>query len=175
MRIRSMFVGLLLVGCQTAPDTQQGGSRLKVVVKHYVGDDGSSYDVSSGGYHDTQLNVDCYVSTAEDHILRCLPNTDAYVPDNYFTDAACTQKASVASAYSSGTGCSQAPTYAVQGVQAGCDYLEHVFQIGAQYSGNLYQSNSSNCSPVAPSPQVQLYSVGSEIAASTFVAFKQQQ
>ena len=152
---------------EAAADPNQSGSRLKVNV--YVGADGSK--LVTGSLHDTQLDVDCGYVLAADGSMRCLPSGAGW--SGVFADPACTQPiAAVAK------GCS-APAYARIAVPTGtCQTTTgaHVYSIGAPLgSAGAFYLTGQTCSAYSGTPlstlenDEDLYSVGNEVAASTFV------
>jgi hypothetical protein len=166
--------GMSLLDALTDPvpaakaDTTQSGSRLKA--KYYVGSDGSK---QFAGWHDSMLNVDCGFSLASDGTTRCIPTTATLVLA-WFSDSGCSQPL----AWVTSKGCAPA-TYAAQGIApiapACTTYSSRVFQVGAAYSGAIYTGTPANCSEqpdggAALRATYDFYSVGSEVAPSTFVA-----
>ena len=149
-------------------DTTQSGSRLKA--KYYAGSDGSK---QFAGWHDSMLNVDCGFSPASDGTTRCVPS--GATTQLFFSDSGCAQ----ALAYIPATGCNS-PPYALVTVPAsatpGCaSYFERVLQVVGAYSGAIYTGTPANCSEQPDGGAIwratyAFYTVGSEVAPSTFVA-----
>jgi hypothetical protein len=142
-------------------DVEQSGSRLKA--KHYVGVDGSS---AFAGWHDSQLNVDCYYETAADGVLRCLPAGGAGVGP-FYSDAGCTTLLALSS-----KACA-APQYAQQIDTATCPSTPtyHVFAVASPFTGTVYEGTPATC-PAAPSTVLQaynLYTIGPEVSPTQFL------
>lgn len=145
-------------------DTTQSGSRLKA--KYYVGSDGSKQFI---GWHDSMLNVDCAFVLASDGTTRCMPYyPEAALIATYFSDSGCTQALALVA-----TGCTP-PIYGSQsqaGMGGACATgFDRILQVGAAYTGASYTGAPASCI-ATPSPSAYvLYSLGSEVAPSTFVA-----
>jgi hypothetical protein len=140
--------------------------------KYYVGSDGSK---QFAGWHDSMLNVDCVFLLASDATTRCLPfGGNATIIGGVFPDSGCTQPLAVTS-----KGCAPA-TYAYQvntlSAASGCATESfRIFQVGGAYSGAIYTGTPANCSEQPDGGATyratdDFYSVGSEVAPSTFVA-----
>jgi hypothetical protein len=145
-------------------DTNQSGSRLKA--KYYVGTDGSR---QFSGWHDSMLNADCNFYPASDGSTRCMPGTPA---SSVFSDAGCAQRAMGVT-----KGCvPEAYALVVNTVNAGSTcgaYFYRVFPVGGLYSGTLYTGTPTTCTAggtASAQPTIDYYSLGSEVALSTFVA-----
>jgi hypothetical protein len=141
-------------------DSNQSGTRLKV--KYYAGADGSK---AFAGFYDSQLKVDCYFGQAADGTTRCIPVPGATFV-GYYADAACTQPLIAATA-----GCAQ-PAYASKS-DTGCGASTvHTFQVGSPFAGNsTYFLSGATCSGPSPTPSgISYFSLGSEMAANSFVA-----
>lgn len=158
---------------------QQGytaGSRLKV--KYYEGNDGSEEALN---FYDSVMNTDCYFSKAADGVTRCIPSGQAvggmgYVGTGAFSDSNCTVPLGYAQ-----IGCT--PTYINQTdntVTQTCTspgYPVHVYNAGSQFTGTTIYTKASSTSACTSqlastytSIGYNLYSVGSEIAASSLVS-----
>jgi hypothetical protein len=140
-------------------DSTQSGTRLKA--SYYVGSDGSK---TFSTMHDNQLNVDCSFATASDGTIRCLPTGGASV-GSYYADSGCSQ--ALAYAY---VPCGSTPSYATQylGSSGRCNgYMSHLFPVSGAFSGTVYSGAPSSC--VATTTPYSVYSIGSELAPSTFV------
>ncbi len=139
------------------------GSRIKARVVSSA--DGAK---SFAGFYDTQLGTMCSFNHAADDTLRCLPPLVAYI-GSYYSDSGCATPLAYA------TGC--APTYAYK-TEAAVTCVDtgyslgntryHVYSIGAAYSGTVYAGSPGSCNTTTPSYPV--YTIGSEVAASTFAA-----
>ncbi|HEY2743872.1 MAG TPA: hypothetical protein VGL86_04595, partial [Polyangia bacterium] len=99
---------------------------------------------------------------------RCLPPLVAYI-GVYYADSGCSTPIAYA------TGCAPAYAYkaetAVTCVDTGYSNSNtryHIYSIGAAYAGTVYAGSPGSCSTTTPSYPV--YSVGSEVPASTFAA-----
>jgi hypothetical protein len=130
--------------------TTASGSRLKTVVA--TGSDGARM---GAGWHDAALGVDCYVYTANDGVVRCIPSQMAYA-GYYYSDAACSKPL----VYSAGC---NAPQYA-ETVACGGDYYE----VGALYTGTVYYDTGTSC--ITTTMSLPTYERGAVVSASTFVA-----
>lgn len=148
-------------------DTNQSGSRLKA--KNYVGSDGSKQFI---GLHDSVLNIDCSFLPASDGTLRCM---SIGVPTGIaYSDPGCAQPLAYVT-----KGCTR-PSYAYQGVTTSngpCGtYFYRIFQVGEPYAGPLYTGFPTSCAAFAvasttyPRSTFELYSLGSEVPPSAFVA-----
>jgi hypothetical protein len=147
-------------------DGSQSGSRLKV--KYMAGADGSR--VPYGGLRDSMLNVDCSFLPAVDGTMRCFPIGGASA-SSFFVDQNCTQLLAYI-----GKGCAKTP-YATASAPSGGACTEtryRVFSVGAPFMGmTFYQLSNGICtgSPASNlSASYDLYAVGAEVPASTFVA-----
>jgi hypothetical protein len=131
-------------------DGYRSGSRIQLSTVTTA--DGARWPT---GYHDAQLGVDCYVITAGDGALRCVPSAMAYV-DGYFADASCSTPLALA------VGC-VAPAFAETTSGSGASY----YRTGAAYSGATYYGSGSSCTEIA-APTFPLYRLGAPVPARTF-------
>lgn len=153
-------------------DPNQGGSRLKARV--YVGADGSRL---VSGMRDTQMNVDCTYQVAADGNTRCLPTSLAFTRlSTTSIDAACKT-----TLYRAAKGC-ESETFITSLVvsETACGPARvSVFSHGSKYeAGPLYIGGGAGggCSLADAAyldglkQQYDLYPLGAEIPATTFVA-----
>jgi hypothetical protein len=145
-----------------AADPNMSGTRLKT--QRYVGADGSSAFL---GMYDSQLGVPCSFSIAADGTSRCLPGYSAAAIATFFADSGCAQRIGYAS-----PGCAS-PKYAYWSDTSSCLPIPttHIYSIAGPYSGTLYSGSPGACTaePSLAASYIMLYSLGSELAASTFV------
>jgi hypothetical protein len=153
-------------------NVNQSGTRLKA--NNYVGSDGSKQFIS---WHDTTLNIDCQFGPASDGTTRCMPigTGVAGFAAVYFSDSGCSQPV----VYASPKGCAS-PTFASRNqTRAGvCGaYFSQFFSVGSAYTGTIYTGTPANCTAQSndggtgdPRSTIDFYSLGSEIAPSTYVA-----
>ena len=149
-------------GTGGAPD-YTSGTRIKARVISTA--DGAK---AFAGYYDTTLSTACSFQRAADDTLRCLPTTNSYL-GTFYADSGCSTPLAYA------TGC--APTYAYQTEATttcvdtgygGSSARYHVYTVGAPFAGQAWSGTPGACNmTTAPYP---LYSVGSEVPASSFAA-----
>ncbi len=142
-------------------DQTQSGSRLKA--EYYVGADGSkqwdySFQDSARG------NERCSFLTAADGSIRCLPS--GISAGIFFSDANCTETLAYAV-----TACGATPAYATSMIATSAcpaKYEYHLFTVASKYTGTVYSGSPGSCTAYTSFPYAA-YSIGSEIAPSSFV------
>jgi hypothetical protein len=140
------------------------GSRLKP--KYRVADDGAK-EYFAGVWYDSQRSEDCSFITAGDGVQRCLPQGAGF---GFYADSGCSMPVAAVQ-----TGC-DAPKYAVHTVANTCGDNPggvHVFAAGAPATvSTVYAMSGTSCFAVgqASATGYDYYNVGTELAATTFVA-----
>ncbi|MFO0588813.1 MAG: hypothetical protein U0441_14785 [Polyangiaceae bacterium] len=142
------------------------GSRLKA--KYRVGEDGSKSYLPYVWY-DSQRKEDCGFALAADGKERCLPvGTYNAAPGIYFSDAAC----SISLALALYPGC-DVKYVAGSKTNVSCQFTStetQLFTLGAKANlATVYVKSGANCISTS-GMGVELYEVGPEIPASSFVA-----
>jgi hypothetical protein len=150
-----------------APD--QPGARLKA--RYLEADDGSRQFL---GWYDPARDASCRFTVASDGAWRCLPEGAA--SGTFFADSSCTTPLATVP-----KGCA-APAYVTVRQASSCassEFSERVFAIGDRFTASLaYWVAGSACAPTTSgdfsfSPY-DLYTVGDEIPASSFVGATSQ-
>jgi hypothetical protein len=139
------------------------GSRLKP--KYRVADDGAK-EYLAGLWYDSQRGEDCSFATAADGVERCLPQGAGF---GFYGDMGCTMPIAAVQ-----SGCA-APKYAVHTVATACgdDLGVHVYAAGAPATlTTVYAQSGHSCfaAGTASASGYTYYSVGAEVAATSFVA-----
>lgn len=142
------------------------GSRLRV--RYLAGADGSREFI---GFFDNQRNENCLFGggsiRASDGAIRCLPSDAvSFQATFYFADAACKER--LAAALKSEC----FPKYAAIYSSSQCPKTETIYPVLSSWSGSpVYYVNASAQCVVYPGSltSYNLYTVGDEIAPSTFV------
>jgi hypothetical protein len=136
------------------------GSRLKAYYR--TGDDGSKAYIPYVWF-DSQRNEDCAFQTAADGVSRCMPTAYA---TTQFTDAACMNPVVWMPTCSS-------PKYASYSDATQCPSLPHIYPVGAVLTTptTVYFKSGNVCTMTTPfgTPGYAYYSIGAEIAPTTFV------
>lgn len=152
----------------TTPDTNgparnESGSRLTAT--YLDGEDGSRAFV---GFYDTIRKEDCSFQLAGDGKMRCMPAAANLVDGSgYFADAECTkQLAHVVTATSCGAG----PRYAAVWDYGACPAPSvRIFEIGEQYTGDIYSSDGS-CTAIPRPATLTFYELDDAVRTSEFAA-----
>mgnify|MGYP001313598482 CR=1 FL=1 len=111
------------------------GSRLRARVLH--GDDGAAQFY---GWHDSELDVDCYFQQTSDGQTRCIPAIGG--SSGYFADPACTiPVVGVASCVAPGA------RYAYVSRAVGCSTVFDIHKIGAEVTGPTVYYGIAGCTP----------------------------
>jgi len=110
------------------------------------------------GFYDTQLKVDCAVTTAEDGVQRCLPARDH--GSLYYSDPACSK--AVTAVFDD---C--AAPY-VGGLAGSCGIALHASTSVTSSATTLYDNASGSCAVVSVAPKA-LYEAGPKLDPTGFV------
>jgi hypothetical protein len=153
-------------GSGAAPD-YASGTRIKARVQSTA--DGAK---AFAGFYDTSLSTACAFNRAADDTLRCLPTTYAYA-GVYFGDSGCTTPI----AYSS-FGCAPAYAQRAETVSSCVDIgyystnaRQRIYSITGAYGGAMVWSGMPGaCNGSTTPATLSFYTLGSEVAASTFAA-----
>lgn len=142
----------------TVMGVYESGDRLKM----RVGDspDGARHFI---GWFDEELGIACAFATATDGAQRCLPAVAMNVA-SFFADDGCTQPLGFHNP------CSTSPEY-MRRVDV-CTGEQDIYRVGPAFTGQAYQGSPGSCFAVTPNA-VELYTLGAEQAASTFVAIEE--
>jgi hypothetical protein len=154
-------------GSGAAPD-YASGSRIKARVQSTA--DGAK---AFAGFYDMTLGTPCAFNRAADDTLRCLPVASAYA-GTYWGDAGCTTLV----AYSSAPGCTPAYAQKAEATSSCIDLgyystnaRQRIYSVGGLYTNAMiWVGSPGSCSMTATPASFTFYSVGSEVAASTFAA-----
>jgi len=131
----------------------ENGSRLRAKV--FAGADGSR---QFAGWHDTELDVDCYFSLMGDGSTRCIPVAESV--SNVFADSGCAMPVVL-------TTCTTPSIYVRKPTQVGCTSETTMHSLGAEIA-NVYQGTPANCT-VSSLTGYSFYSLGAALPSSTFV------
>jgi hypothetical protein len=144
------------------------GTRLKA--KWRVGDDGSR---EFAGWHDSQLDLDCYFGVAADGVDRCLPYSAGLLP-TYYSDAACTKLLGMAGKPPQGCPTPAIAKHIARSADSCGGAALRIYQVGAQVTPqSVYMLSGSNCVAFAIDPSTYLwYPILAEVPASSFVGSK---
>jgi hypothetical protein len=152
-------------GLPCDPCMNKDGSRVVVRHNKTTGPDGIVF-IQDSGLYDTVLKLPCYAQTADDGSTRCMPLFSVFV-GSYFSDPNCSTNVV---AYIEPT-CGNPPKYAGEPIpsQACNDPTKYaVYEIGAEFVGQLYVKNNGTCIAGQPSPIYKYYSVGNKVSPSDF-------
>jgi hypothetical protein len=144
------------------------GSRLVRRRTKIIGSDGLEMYQGFDAIYDTTKQFTCSSSTAEDGIVRCMPVVSAHV-GVHFADAAC----SLPIAFASHSMCNPtAPKYAGEVVSGStCNdpskYL--IYEVGAEFTGQLYYKSNGVCSSTMPLAGYKYYHLDNKVPPSEFV------
>lgn len=141
----------------------KNGTRLHN--KYINGADGSV--ALGGGLYDTQLAVDCTFMLAEDGMQRCLPTGGYLISTNAFLDSSCTQKIGYSGK------CFPAVKYILDSLTMTCGATNRIYNATELTTppATVYFLSGTTCTG-SPNPygMYRIYSLGSAVAASQFVA-----
>lgn len=153
------------------PKAKQGyvsGSRLRA--RYYLGSDGSEQRI---GFYDNVRKEDCTFIPGSDGVTRCLPLSNGASLAGIFSDSACTSPIALVA-----KGCT-APTSVLQYftvTSCGIVYRYRAMSMSTSFSGSSAYTLSGTTCIVYPSGSIttlkatyDLYTVGSEVAPSSFV------
>jgi hypothetical protein len=145
-------------------EAAESGTRLKA--KRYVAADGAKQFY--GAWWDSMRSEDCYFGPAADGKIRCVPYDG--VAGIWFANAACTTPLAYTLA-----GCTT-PKYAkLNGATGTCTAPASTgpktHAVMARHTGAVYTGTSASCTLVQPASLTayDLYSIGAEVPASSFV------
>jgi hypothetical protein len=149
------FAAATLAAASGAFAGMQSGSRIQLNVTSSA--DGAR---TLSGFHDAQLDADCYFTVAGDGVLRCVPSPMAYA-QLYYADSSCTQPLAV------WNGCDTPRFVQTTGT---CNATYN--QVGAAFTGTPYEDfgDGSGCKATTVASSQKLYELGAAIPASTFAA-----
>jgi hypothetical protein len=141
-------------------------SRLQLV--HYTNSEGMSY--RSYNLYDSQKGADCYPTKLPDGTIRCVPY-GGYVRTLY-RESTCTQTIDLVEVDSGPASCGAptVPKFArkyVTPAPGSCNYGTQVFDVGAPYSGTVYE-DFGTCQVYSPAT-AKLYSLGAPVPVTDFV------
>lgn len=146
----------------TGTVTLKSGTRLHH--KLITAEDGSVAQAT--GLYDTQLSTDCSFQVSEDGMMRCLP-FGAYIQASVFLDVACTQ------AFATSSKCASPMKYVVDYSSLTCGMQNRVLnltELTTPPTTIYYKALTGTCTQIPNTYNVyRMYSLGSAVAASTFV------
>lgn len=144
-----------------------GGTRIKA--RFYQTSDGT---LSFLGWNDTQIGIECRFTPSSDGKIRCLPSQAiAYASSYYYRDAACTQRI----AYYSPGRCPTPVRYISFTDQTACPSRTRIYAVGTRLATQTaYYNGGSGCQQTTFGTGTELYDLGAEVPASTFVGATEQ-
>lgn len=137
-------------------EAAEDGSRLKVM--RIASADGLK--VPTGGVWDSQLNIECFRSMAEDGAFRCLPRLRMNIL-NLFADSGCTQ------AVSSWDQCDSAPEYMVNSYRDNNCIVSRIWRTGPEVD-KVYVKSGNDCIEAVGQSDYRHFRVGAAVPASSF-------
>lgn len=140
------------------PAGYQSGTRLRATI-HEIGSAKRFVE-----WFDTQLGEECALYEAEDGVTRCLPSRVGFVAQ--YSDSTCATPLLLENVVVDSTDCPSANVLAR--VQVG--ERARVVQVGASYTGTVYQNTNGTCVMVGSSG-IPFFSVGATVPPEMFVAF----
>jgi hypothetical protein len=154
-------------------------------VERVVGDDdgrvrayrrtADGYRAYDYGFHDAELDVDCWPTEVGGGDVRCLPG-DLAGTVSLFEDAGCQTSTTLIEIYAPGE-CGDPdapiPTRAVEWVYDTCTSTAHLHEIGAEVaSGTPYSLDTGTCAPATwDTATVRRYRPGAELSFDEYAAF----
>jgi hypothetical protein len=120
--------------------------------------------------HDALLQTDCFPSENADGTTVCLP-VGTHVSD-YFIDEQCSSPIRLASVRRGDASCAppSLPAFAIEYVlQPACGLAYVVHEVGALYTGGVYQRAGATCSQIVPNDTV-FYRLGAQVPTNALVS-----
>ena len=152
-----------------APVTRMiGTAGQRIQLEHFTDTEGLSY--RSYGLFDAQKGADCYPTKLPDGTIRCVVY-GGYVRTLY-KDTGCTQTIDLVETTTGGSSCAAqaVPKFARKYITppaGSCTYNTQVYQVGALYTGAVYE-NTGSCVAYSRSTR-QVYSLGAQVPLTDFV------
>ncbi|HSD90983.1 MAG TPA: hypothetical protein VLB44_25850, partial [Kofleriaceae bacterium] len=142
------------------------GQRIQLV--HFTDSEGLSY--RSYALYDGQKGADCYPTKLPDGTIRCVVY-GGYIRTLY-KDTGCTQTIDLVEQTTGGSSCTAPPVpkYARKYITppaGSCTYNTQVYEVGALYTGAVYENNGS-CVAYSRATRA-VYSLGAQVPLTDFV------
>ena len=145
------------------------GSRVVRMQQIKATPDGMKHVVDNG-YWDTKWNEPCFEKNDEYGTPRCFPN-GLTVASSRFQDSSCTQRLAFRGKAYCGDTQPPLPLLATsQGISPDpcIQNFAEAYELGAMFTGQIYELNGNVCVPFVPSSPPEGYSLGQKIPAIEF-------